>query len=205
MKEHSLVLMQQFLIITNSCIWNKLELPHIWSHESRHDHPALLLGCACIPHDNSDDQAIKWSTQPSFCDCPTGIQQFMHTRSGLIRSCLLVQVQIKLDFSINTITIQSSPWSTISLGFEYWKSFFTDAIIWSNSQLLLLWTGSSCGLGFLTSGVQCANLYDYRLVLTTTTHLGICQNASTLSLTESVSVLTVRFIVTKLVKVPDRG
>jgi hypothetical protein len=114
---------------------------------------------------------------PSFCDCPTGIQQFMHTGSGLIWSCLLVQVQVKL--LINTITIQSSPWSTISLVFEYWKSFFTDAIIWSNSQLLLLWTGSCCGLGFLISGVQCANLYDYRLVLTTTTHLGICKNVST--------------------------
>jgi hypothetical protein len=113
----------------------------------------------------------------SFCDCPTGIQQFMHTRSGLIRSCLLVQVRVKL--LINTITIQSSPCSTISLGFEYWKSFFTDAIIWSNSWLLLLWTGSCCGLGFLTSGVQCANLYDYRLVLTTTIHLGICKIAST--------------------------
>lgn len=62
--DQELQLMQQFLIITNSCIWNMLELPHIWSHESCHDPPALLLGCACIPHDNSDDQAIKWNTQP---------------------------------------------------------------------------------------------------------------------------------------------
>jgi hypothetical protein len=29
MKEHSLVLMQQFVIITNSRIWNMLELPQI--------------------------------------------------------------------------------------------------------------------------------------------------------------------------------